>query len=117
MSSAVDEEFCGQIESEIEKYEQKTGNTIETVAVGYDANHEYYSYKSVEYSLFDTNMTAFATTWSDVYSLVYYSGRSLDRRNMTEEEYRKYFGESEWSEFSPEEQIRFEGNTMFWALY
>lgn len=117
MSSAVDEEFCRQIESEIEKYEQTTGNTVDTVAVGYDTNREYSSYKSVEYSLFDTNLSAFATPWSDVYSLAYYSGRSLERRDMTEEEYRKYFGESEWSVFSPEEQIRFEGNTMFWALY
>lgn len=116
MSSAVDEEFSRQIEYQIEQYEERTGNVVDTVAVRYDANPSY-SYKSVDYAILDTNLSAFATTWSDTYAVTYYSGKMLERRDMTEEEYNKYFGESEWDVFCPEEQIRFEGNTMFWAKY
>lgn len=117
MSGAIDEEFCRQIEFQIEQYEQKTGNTIDTVVVGNDPNPDYYAYKSVDYAIMDTNLSTFAMTWSDVNALTYYSGRTLERRDMTEEEYEKYFGASEWDVFCPEEQLRFEGNTMYWAKY
>lgn len=112
----VDQEICNIIIHKIDRYEEETGNIIDKIAVRNDGDMQY-SYSGVDYTILDTNLRAFSVPWSDVSSIEFYSGRDFQRVEMTIEEYIEIFGERSWNYFDSEEQIYFDGTTMYLAIY
>lgn len=112
----IDQEICNIIIHKIDQYEQETGNVIDEIAVRSDGN-TCYGYDGVSYTIMDTNLRAFAVPWSDVSSIEFFSGRSFQRKEMTAEKYKELFGEKSWDYFDSEEQLFFDGTTMYLAVY
>lgn len=115
-NNRVDEARCHIIVEEIKEYERQTGNEINTIAIHRDEKLTYGN-PGIDYVIRDTNVTAFAQSWSDVACIEYYSGRPYMRRDMTEQEYVNYFPMKDWNYLNVEEQLRFEKNTLFMIIY
>lgn len=115
-SNKIDQEIAGIIIHKIESYESTSGQTIDTIAVHSDPQLRY-GYDSIAYTILDTNLRSYCTSWSDVSTLEYFSDRDFSRIEMSEEEYTKRFGDKNWDYFDSTEQIQFDGSTMYWAIY
>ena len=105
-----------QVINAIEKYEKATGNTIDTIAYHSDAQLSK-TYPGITNTFLDFGRRADAASWAVVNRLSYYSGKSYTQTRMTKEEYSLHFPEKDWYVFDAEEQLIFEDNVMYWALY
>lgn len=105
-----------QVINAIDKYEKATGNTIDTIAYHSDAQLSK-TYPGITNTFLDFGRRADAASWAVVNRLSYYSGKSYTQISMTKEEYSLHFPEKDWYVFDAEEQLIFEGNVMYWALY
>ena len=47
----------------------------------------------------------------------YVNGTNYSGEVLTLEEYNEIFGSHEWNEINLDEQIIFDGNEMFWAVF
>ena len=102
----ADKIWTDQIIDKIEKYE----NEYEEI------KKIYYCYDST------TDIAVFAeTAVYQKYSLEgminYYSNRDFKAKEMSDEEKEKYFGAKEWTEINTDEQIVFEGDTVYLCCY
>lgn len=105
-----------QVINAIDKYENATGNTIDTIAYRSDAQRSR-TYPGITNTFLDFGRRADAASWAVVNRLSYYSGKSYTQISMSKEEYSLHFPEKDWYVFDAEEQLVFEGNVMYWALY
>ena len=118
-------QICRQLKSEIDNYTAETGIEISTIKVA--------SYKPARIAFDSTYMNIpyngnyslhllLDTSWSDVATINLIYGTDYVREEATEEEMEKYFGDiAEKYDynyyFEPDDQIVFEGNTLYWLLY
>ena len=56
-------------------------------------------------------------TWSDVLLINYLSGKEYIKVPMDEDVYDMYFRGKSWETFNADEQLVFDGDTMYWAIY
>lgn len=105
-----------QVINAIEKYEKATGNTIDTIAYHSDAQLSR-TYPGITNTFLDFGRRADAASWAVVNRLSYYSGKPYTQLLMTKEEYSLHFPEKDWYVFDAEDQLVFEDNVMYWALY
>lgn len=112
----IDQEFCGIILHRLEEYESLTGEIVDTISICNDGSMRY-GYDSIEFTIYDTNIRSFSTSWSDVAAIEYYSNRDFKRVKMAEEDYERMFGDASWNYFDAEDQIKFDGETMYLVVY
>lgn len=105
-----------QVINAIDKYEKATGNTIDTIAYRSDMQISR-TYPGITNTFLDFGRRADAASWAVVNRLSYYSGKSYTQIRMTKEDYSLHFPEKDWYIFDAEEQLVFEDNVMYWALY
>lgn len=105
------------IQDEIREYEETTGIEIKTVSAGKSPNPIYYSQNL--HLPYDTtyNYRIMHDFWAQTRFLNYVNHENYEVKWMDEEEYKKYFGTQSWTVFNPSEQLHFEGNTLYWAIY
>ena len=104
------------IEDAIEKYEQAYDTEIKYIAAQNDTSPTW-SYKGIEYAIFDTNTRAYVVDWADVELVNYYSGRQYKKVPMNETIYENKFKNKNWDKLNIEEQLYFEGDTLYWIKY
>lgn len=103
------------IEDEIQEYEEKTGFQVDTVS--------WYKTKDMEYvhpllKIQDGNICSHRIICdAGDYLLNYVNQKNYKLLWMTDEEYKKYFNDQEWDVFNPSEQLHFEKNILYWAVY
>ena len=91
---------------EIDRYEAETGITVTSVVFGGDAAPG------------ECAGNAYAADWGAAGILDYVSGgRLFNVRYLTEEERSRYFGDRDWTVYLPEEQLVFEGDTLYLCVY
>lgn len=115
-TNKIDQNYAHDIYSEIERYESETGVEIKNIAPQNDMiplwkNH------FVDYYSFNMNERAFLNEWSDVTLINYVSGRSFNRIPMDEKIFGEYFQNKDWDYYSPEEQLVFIDDTLYWCKY
>jgi len=115
-SNRIDEEYVGEIGNAIRSYEESSGNTIRTISVHFDDSVTWY-HASTRYRIMDINVSGFVKSWSDVNMINWYLGTSYARESMSDAQYRRLFGSSDWSVFDPSEQLIFQGSTLYLAVY
>ncbi len=71
----------------------------------------------VDRMAYNVNERAYLNDWSDVSLLNFVSNRLFIRKNMTDEQYKRYFQQTDWTQFDPSEQLYFEGDTLYWVKY
>lgn len=114
--NTIDQEICNIISQKMAVYESENNVQIDTIAVGMDDDLTW-GYSSIEYTIFDTNMRSFCCSWGDVSMIEFYTGRSFKRISLTRDEYSRIFGNQSWDYFDSDEQIIFDGSTMYLAIY
>jgi hypothetical protein len=118
VTNQEDEEYAQMVEAEIEKYEAASGEEVTTIYFRADANESYqHSDRGKKYSFGGTNSCAAPISWALLPMIRYYTGQSYDGGLMSDEKWQSYFGDAEYSEFIPEEQMRFEGDTCYLLVY
>ena len=55
--------------------------------------------------------------WGVIPLINYVNGTNYSGEVLTLEEYNEIFGSHEWNEINLDEQIIFDGNEMFWAVF
>lgn len=100
----------------IQEYEKESGQSVDTISWSWDSRYTW-TYPEIKYTFMDMNVRAGARAWSLTDCISYYAGRQYKSENMPDEVLAEYFAGREWDSFQPEEQIRFEGNKMYWMVY
>ena len=116
INNAVDQEYARQICYEIDKYEKENNLEVRTIAVGSDSQIAWKN-AGVDRMAYNVNERAYLNDWSDVSLLNFVSNRLFIRKNMTDEQYKRYFQQTDWTQFDPSEQLYFEGDTLYWVKY
>lgn len=115
-TNKIDQEYAFNIYMEIKSYEEKTGITIENIAT---INDMVPSWKNhfIRYYSHNVNERAFINDWSDVSLLNYVSSRNFKKIEMDPLVYKKYFEGKDWNYYNPQEQLYFDGSTLYWCKY
>lgn len=126
--NAMDKYEARCIQEAISEYEDESGMEITTIAV-HRPGFIHYTYPEQTsvyvYTLFAHRM--FYDSWSDVNLLNYLYGKHYKRIDMDElytdtyDSYQKFITShwegKYWDRLNIDEQIIFDGNTMYWSLY
>ncbi|MCF0127422.1 MAG: glucosyltransferase domain-containing protein [Pseudobutyrivibrio sp.] len=117
----MDRTNINYIISAIEDYEKGTGKEITKISVCASPNMEYASHLlKMDYSLgaYSYNCKSYNRNWSDVSMINVFTGKKYERLDMTEEEFNERFSDYEsWTDFDINSQLRFEGDTLYWAKF
>ena len=114
-NNAADEALCRRIGDEIAEYEKESGNEILYVSISHDAKITKTNPWVV--SIGDANVRAFSKEWSDVAHINVLLNKSYQKAPVSDEVYQAHFAGKNWSEFSAEEQLVFDGNTLHICVY
>lgn len=116
-NNAIDKTEAGLIADRIVKYEENTGNYITNIATCQDASVTYYS-SSSRYHNGELGGRIMATHYSN-YRLIGYElgGRWVNRVEMDQDVYDEHFAGKDWTNLNLEEQLVFDGDTMYLAIY
>jgi hypothetical protein len=120
-SNQLDITYAEQIQNEIDRYEEQSGNTVTDICFYYEDENDYdiaYSnYMVHHYFVQSYNNSVFTTSWGAVAMVEWISGRTYNAVEMEEETYREVFQNPSWEELDLYRQLKFDGNTMYWAIY
>lgn len=115
ITNKIDQNQALAIKYKIEKYEKETNNKITKVAYYKDASYKAYHYGyNHNYSSF--SQRAFDNYYCIIEALNYYCDRKFEKTSMDKEIYLEFFKDKDWDTFT-EEQIVFEGDTMYICTY
>ncbi len=115
-TNRIDEEIAYLIQSKIEKYEEDTGNQIENIVFKNDASPSW-TYNSTKFVAFELCERVYVVPWGCVECINYFNNENYNSDFMSEDQYNKYFEKDNWDNLQLEEQIIFDGNTLFYAVY
>lgn len=124
-ANKVEMQTCREIKKEIDRYEEEMGQPVELIKVAkYKDGRAAFdnTYMNVVYDTQYSIHQVLEYEWADVSLINLLFGTSYQRDDATEEEMEKYFGQikdkyDSLRAFSADEQIVFDGNTMYWLLY
>ena len=118
MTNSLDEAYISQIENKIETYEKSNGQEVKKVGFLFDdfPAHKYYGYIKYEGIGGGESTKAFATDWSNITSLNYYTGRSYVKIDVPEDIACQVRGK-DWVTIDTDEQIFFRGDECFIVVY
>ncbi len=115
-TNAIDHEYAMIIGERIRSYEEEKGIEVTQIALVPDSNPTW-SYQRIEYVYRDFNIRSYMVDWAKFDMINYVTGRNLQRIDMPEDIFEKYFEGKDWNYFMPEEQIVFIGDTVFIVTY
>lgn len=92
--------------SDINTYEKESKHTVDKIEICTDSHC-------------DTIETESALTVSDAFDplIRYNSGKKYDVKNMSEDTKNKLFGNNDWKEYVPSEQLIFDNDTLYLCVY
>ncbi len=114
-TNKVDKEIGLMIKYELEKYENETGNTIENIAVCKDKYPRSFP-NGWDKKFFSFTQRAFDNFFCIREALNYFCNRKFNIVSMDQTIYEENFKGKDWITFS-NEQLVFEGNTMYMCTY
>ena len=100
----------------IQAYEEDSGQTVDTISWRSDGNYTW-THPTIKYTFMDMNVRAGGRSWSLPDCISYYAGRRFRSALMPDEIWAVNFQGENWDSFEPENQIRFEGSTMYLMVY
>ena len=114
--NAIDFVEGEQISRSIMEYEKDSENRITKVGIAYDNCPTYYHSIS-QYANFQLGARILATDYSGYRLIGYILNRSLERVSVPVEIYERYFENKDWDTLNIEDQICFDGDTIYWCIY
>lgn len=126
ISNALDCQIVQQVVAQIENYERNTGISVQKIAAASNPNSKY-SYPQVgflgmDYSNEDAGYNNFThkamkDSWSDAELFIYLTKRPYSVIDMDSQVWAEHFEGRSWETFNPQEQLYFEGDTVYWCIY
>lgn len=113
-NDALDQYQVKMIVNLIDDYERENHLTVENISVYRDAYKSYVAYPVI-YSNGDMVISSFATSWSDLTAINYYSGKQY-KRAENDAAIAEQFRCCDWDTFN-EDQLIFDGNTLHLCVY
>ena len=110
----MDRNLAKTVLQNIDEYQEKTGNVIDTIGITWDNSPS--TYYDGQLHLRSTNARGMVTDFSVIQALEYYSGKDYNAIYQPPDDIKTYFSQYNWDFFS-EEQLLFEDNTLWLCLY
>lgn len=114
VSNTLDETYTALFIDKLEEYEEESGNTISKIVVGYDAD-SHQTYDRVTFSGAQINERALS--FAPVCMIQYVSGRTFEKLVMDTDTRERLFLENNWGEINLDEQVVFDGDTVYWCIF
>lgn len=115
-----DAQMSGTIQDYIENYESQTGSAITTIATSQFKYIERQNKHQIISGEFPNYIQKSAHAhWCRADMINYFCGTAYVDEFIEADKYNQLFAEKEssWTEFNPDEQLVFEGDTCYWAVY
>ncbi|GAB2027632.1 hypothetical protein OfM2_15360 [Lactovum odontotermitis] len=112
----LDKLYALDVQRGIENYERKSGNEIKNIAVAHDEAVRY-SYDGIKYVYKDTNIKSMVVSWGDVATINYYTNENFTKIDMDDKVFEEQFKGKNWDRFVENEQMFFEGDTLYLCIY
>ena len=112
-SSNLNVDVISKICEYVKQYEQNTGITVSSVEFIHDARYDF------DFWLNNLNTGTYPVLyaeWSRIHVLNIYLEKNLKEEeiiNDENDELHRYFEENDWHELNIEEQVKFQGDTMY----
>ncbi len=100
----------------IREYEAESGQTVDTISWRTDSDWTR-TRPEITYTFMDMNVRAGGRSWSLTDCISYYAGRRFQSEAIPNEIWSANFQEKDWDSLVLEEQIWFEGHTMYLMVY
>ena len=100
----------------IREYEAESGQTVDTISWRRDSEWTQ-TRPEITYTFMDMNVRAGGRSWSLTDCISYYAGRRFQSEAIPNEIWSANFQEKDWDSLVLEEQIWFEGHTMYLMVY
>lgn len=118
IQQALDRQEVKLVENEIEKYQKDTGIKVTKIMSMSDSDPLYlYSDQILNYYAITYNHRMLRDSWSQAPYLNYVCGTDYETGHMSEEQYQKYFGDKQWDILDLSQQLHFEDDVLYWAVY
>lgn len=102
--------------SYIKEYEKKENTKISYIGFCQDSK-SMARYKEIDIMPYDElYKKAYVVSWADVYAVNYYTGQNYVKKEVPEN-VKGYFLNKDWNEFNAQEQVIFQGDTVYWCVY
>lgn len=114
LSNSLDILYTDMVYERIEEYESETGTTVEIIAWRGDI-HSRGAYDEIAIHTYQINERAVGLI-SKAF-LDWRSGREFTKVDMPDEIYEEYFGGKDWEGINLDEQLKFDGNILYWCVF
>lgn len=115
-SNRIDQEVAYLINDKIVDYENATGEKINNISICKDL-YPTWGNKSIKHVCLDTNLRVFNVSHSGVHCINYYNETNYNAVEMPENVYKEYFENKNWDMLNLDEQMIFDGDTVYLASY
>ena len=110
----IDRNIAKAILQQISNYEKENNIKVENIVIGYDANAT--TYYDGQLKLRSSTARGMVTDFAVIQTLKYYSGVNYNAIYQAPEEVKEKFSQLDWDYYS-DEQLFFEGDTLYLCLY
>lgn len=116
-SNRLDQNYVMNVEAQVEKYERETGILVQKVGICTDEKVRHYWTEYIDFYNYNINERCTAEDWS--FDMVWkrFTNRIYEKIKVPEEIYEQYFAQKDWDSFDAEEQMIFDGDTLYIAIY
>lgn len=116
VSNRLDEEIAYMVQDRINEYENESGKEINTILFRNDAVPTY-NYRALDFEAFEIGQRAYTASWSCVEMISYYNGENYNYEYMDDETFNQIFDNNDWDGIDLDEQLVFDGETAYFAIY
>lgn len=115
-SNVQDREYASAVVASIRRYEDRTGTTVRAIGVVGDASVEN-SYRETRYRNHELGTRIMNVSYSRVEMINWLGGLDLQHVDVSKDRVRELFGHTDWDELNLDEQLKFEGDVAYLAIY
>lgn len=112
----MDTSYAKAINSYIQRYAAETGVEIHSIATQLDENPTW-SYDGIKYVSYDINVKNMVRSWAYIPLINTATDSTYQACDMNVEIWNEYFAGKDWDQFLPEEQIVFQDDVAYIAIY
>ena len=116
--AGIEQENVHQLGEKIAEYEENTGNDVHYIAYTHDATYKW-TFDPIKYNIYDTNARRANVEWSFINMVNFYLNRSFEKKDVDRSKFECISGSGDrnWNYLNLDEQIYFEGDTLYIVIY
>ncbi len=108
--------YSNMVQSEIDKYEQQSGNKVNKIVRTQDADPSR-NLEAFDCGPFDYRVWNIAVSWTTTYMINIYENKDYKNEEMQAADKERLFGNVNYDTFDPSKQMVFEGDTLYLLVY